>query len=410
MEIPISQARSLIMHVDLNSCFAMMEQQANPLIRHKPVAVAAYDTPGGMILAASYEAKAQGIKLGLSVRQGREIDPELVVMMPDPDKYFDAHARLKKLLLKYTSEVVSKSVDEYVVDFRGSPAVRAGLSLEEIGRSIKADIKEALGSYVTVNIGFGTNRFLAKLGAGINKPDGLTVITPHNLRSIYDGRTLLDLPGINIRYEARLNLAGIYTPLQLFDTTLPRLRQIFNGIVGYYWYLRLRGHEIDTVDFGRKSFGNQYALSNKTMDIFELERLIMKLAEKTGRRLRHQGCSASGIHLSLGFENHSSYSRGVKGGELYSTQDIYAAAVGLLKQAPLNSKVKHLAISVYSLSRSIDHQLNLLSGTKYDQKAIASASDIVNDRYGEFTLFPALMANMDDIILKRVAFGRVNDE
>ena len=216
MAMSINTARPLIMHIDLNSCFAMMEQQANPLIRNKPVAVAAYDTPRGMILASSYEAKAKNIKLGLNVRQGRQIDPGLIVMMPDPEKYFDAHERLKELLNKYTSEVVSKSVDEYVVDFRGSPVIRAGLSLEDIGKRIKADVKSSLGSYVTVNIGFGANRFLAKLAAGLNKPDGLNVLTADNLRLAYSQLSLTDLPGINVRYEARLNLAGIYTPLEFF--------------------------------------------------------------------------------------------------------------------------------------------------------------------------------------------------
>ncbi|MEI9913861.1 MAG: hypothetical protein WDN66_02545 [Candidatus Saccharibacteria bacterium] len=409
--MPINQARPLIMHIDLNSCFAMMEQQANPLIRRKPVAVAAYDTPGGMILAASYEAKRQGIKLGLSVRQGREIDPSLIVMMPDPEKYFDAHRRLKKLLLKYTSEVVSKSVDEYVVDFRGSPAIRAGLTPEEIGLSIKADVKEALGNYVTVNVGFGSNRFLAKLAAGMNKPDGLTIITPDNLREMYGQIELLDMPGINVRYQARLNLVGIYTPLQFLDAQLEDLRQvIFKGIVGYYWYLRLRGHEIDNVDFGRKSFGQQYALSKKTSDMFELKRIIMKLAEKTGRRLRKYNYAASGIHLSLIYEDNLYYSKSLKCAELYSTQEIYSAAINLLEKSPIDCKVKHVAISVYGLSSAVDKQLNLFVGTKYDQKSLAEASDIVNNRYGEFTLIPALMANMQDIILKRVAFGRTNEE
>lgn len=399
------------MHIDLNSCFAMIEQQANPLIRHKPVVVAAYDTPGGMILASSYEAKAKGIKLGLSVKEGRQIDPGLIVMMPDPDKYFDAHSRLNKLLLKYTPEVVSKSVDEYVVDFRGSPAVRAGLSLKEIGYSIKADVKASLGSYVTANLGFGANRFLAKLAAGMNKPDGLIIITADNLHDVYGQLELMDLPGINVRYQARLNLAGIYTPLQFLDAPPEYLKQVvFKGIVGYYWYLRLRGHEIDDLDFGRKSFGHQYALSQKTSDLFELKKLIMKLSEKTGRRLRQFNYSAKGIHLSLGFEDHSYYSKSLKCAELYSTYDIYLAATKLLEQAPIDSKVRHLAMSVYDLASNIDKQLNLFSGTRYDQKSIAKASDIINNRYGEFTLIPALMANMQNIILKRVAFGRVNDE
>ncbi len=411
MELPISRAEPQIMHIDLNSCFAMMEQQANPLIRHKPVAVAAYDTPGGMILAASYEAKVQGISLGLSVREGRQIDPDLIVMMPDPDKYFDAHNRLKKLLLRYTSEVVSKSVDEYVVDFRGSLAIRTGLSLEEIGLNIKKDVKESLGDYVTVNIGFGPNRFLAKLAAGFNKPDGLTIINADNLTSMYTRLNLTDLPGINVHYKTRLNLAGICTPLQFLDARVDILRQeVFQGIVGYYWYLRLRGYEIDTVDFKRRSFGHQYALSQKTEDVFELKRLIMKLAEKTGRRLRRSHSSASGIRLFLGMEDHSYYSKSAKCAELYSTLDIYTAAVKLLSRAPIKAKVTNLAISIYDLNASKDDQLNLFSGTKYDTLSIARASDMVNDRYGEFSLVPALMANMQNVILKRVAFGKVNDD
>lgn len=411
MAMSINTARPLIMHIDLNSCFAMMEQQANPLIRNKPVAVAAYDTPRGMILASSYEAKAKNIKLGLNVRQGRQIDPGLIVMMPDPEKYFDAHERLKELLNKYTSEVVSKSVDEYVVDFRGSPVIRAGLSLEDIGKRIKADVKSSLGSYVTVNIGFGANRFLAKLAAGLNKPDGLNVLTADNLRLAYSQLSLTDLPGINVRYEARLNLAGIYTPLEFLDADLNTLRQVvFKGIVGYYWYLRLRGWEIDTAEFSRRSFGQQYALGQKTKDILELERLIMKLAEKTGRRLRRLNYTASGIHLSIVFEDHKIYSKRMKCPRLYATQEIYAAAVKLLKQALIKSRVSQLAISVYGLNPNVGSQLSLFAGTKYDATRLAQASDMVNDRYGEFTVVPALMANMDNTIIKRVAFGKVNDD
>lgn len=410
MVMPINTIRPLIMHIDLNSCFAMMEQQANPLIRNKPVAVAAYDTPRGMILASSYEAKAKNIKLGLNVRQGRQIDPGLIVMMPDPDKYFDAHQRLRELLNKYTSEVVSKSVDEYVVDFSGSPAIGSGLSLEDIGKRIKADVKASLGSYVTVNIGFGANRFLAKLAAGLNKPDGLNILTADNLRLVYSQLSLTDLPGINVHYEARLNLAGIHTPLQFLDADLNTLKQVvFKGIVGYYWYLRLRGWEIDTVEFSRRSFGQQYALSQKTKDILELERLIMKLSEKTGRRLRRLNYAASGIHLTLVFEDHQFYSKRMKCSRLYTTQEIYKAAVKLLKQALIESRVSQLAISVYGLSPDVGNQLSLFTGTKYDTMSLAQASDMVNDRYGEFTLVPALMANMENIILKRVAFGKVND-
>lgn len=411
MEMQINKQPALKMHIDLNSCFTTIEQQANPLIRRKPVVVAAYDTPRGMVLAASYEAKALGIKLGVNVAEAREIFPGVIVMMPDPDKYFDANARFKKLLLKYTDLVVAKSVDEFSVNFKGSPSIRSGLSMEQIGYQIKQDIKDSLGEYVTVNVGIGPNRFLAKLASGLNKPDGLDRIDSSNLREVYGRIKLIDLPGINVRYQARLNLAGIYTPLDFLDAPLPLLKhEVFRSIVGYYWYLRLRGHEIDDVDFSRKTFGQQYALSIRTADKDELSRLLMKLCEKTGRRLRRAGFSARGIQLWVGFEDYSRWSHGIKlSYSLYSTQSIYDAALKLLKVAVTDVRVRVLAVSVYALAPAAPKQLDLFMDPRKDSFALAEAADNVNDRYGEFSLVPALMANMQDTILKRVSFGKVND-
>jgi DNA polymerase-4 len=410
MNMPYNYNQPLMMHVDLNSCFAIIEQQANPLLRSKPVAVAAYDSPGGMILASSYEAKALGIKLGVSVREARLICKDIIVLMPDPDKYFDAQKRFKKVLLKYTDEVYTKSVDEFVINFNGSIAHQKGLNLEDVGYTIKQDIKKAIGEYVTVNIGVGPNRFLAKLGAGLNKPDGLKVITGHNLRETLTKLELVDLPGINTRYAARLNYNGIHTPLQFLDAPLDTLKkQVFKGIVGYYWYLRLRGHEIDSVDFDRKSFGQQYALGQKTTDREEVARLLMKLCEKTGRRLRRHGYNAHGIHLWLTFEDKTYFSKSSKtAGVIYSTQDIYSHARKILDSVPIHAKVTKIAVTVSNLSGDCPVQLGLFDDSRLDTRALAIASDKVNDKYGEFTMVPATMANMQDIILKRVSFGRVD--
>ena len=411
MDLPINYNSPMIMHIDLNSCFAIIEQQANPLIRHKPVAVAAYDTPRGAVIASSYEAKSLGIKLGVNVREARMLCRDVIVMMPDPEKYFDAHRRFKQVLLNYTDSITPKSVDEFVIDFRGSPAIRNGQSLEAIGLAIKQDIKDSLGVYVTVNIGIAANRFLAKVAAGLHKPDGMDRIEGHKLRQIYEGLSLTDLPGINVRYEARLNAAGIYTPLQFLDAPLNVLRhQVFKGIVGLYWYLHLRGHEIDNVNFGRKSFGQQYALGEKTTDQAQLSRLLMKLCEKTGRRLRTAGYVAGGIHLWLNFENRMYWAQGKKlHRDVYSTQDIFLAAQRLLNMAAIPDRVTNMGVTVFDLHPSTPEQLGLFDDSRLDTRALAKAADLVNDRYGEFTLVPALMANMQDVILKRVAFGNTGE-
>ncbi len=411
MDLPINHNQPMIMHIDLNSCFAIIEQQANPLIRHKPVAIAAYDTPRGAVIASSYEAKALGIKLGINVREARLLCRDIIVMMPDPDKYFDAHRRFKKVLNNYTDAITPKSVDEFVVDFRGSIAVKRGKSLEAIGYEIKQDIKKSLGEYVTVNIGIGTNRFLAKLAAGLHKPDGLDKITADNLRDTFSTLELLDLPGINMRYEARLNCDGIYTPLQFLDAPLDLLKKrVFRGVVGLYWYMRLRGHEIDGVNFARKSFGQQYALGDKTTDKQELSRLLMKLCEKAGRRLRKAGFIGSGVHLWLNFENRSYWAQAKKlKAAVYSTQDIFLAAQRLLNQTIIPARVTNIGVTVYDLTPAEPEQLGLFDDTRLDTRSLAKAADMVNDRYGEFTLVPALMANMQEVILKRVAFGSVKD-
>lgn len=412
MAVQINRSEPMIMHIDLNSCFAIIEQQANPLIRHKPVAVVAYEKPYGMVLASSYEAKALGIKLGVNVREARKICPEVVVMMPDPDKYFDAHRRFKEVLLCYTSEVVPKSVDEFVVDFRGSPAVRLGQSLTEIGYQIKNDIKQSLGEYVTVNVGIGPNRFLAKLAAGLHKPDGLDLVNADNLLNTYDQCTLLDLPGINIRYQARLNAAGIYTPRQFFAADIHTLhKRVFKSVVGIHWHYRLRGHEMDARDFGRKSFGQQYALEHKTTQRGELSQLFMKLCEKAGRRMRKSGYCGRGVQIWLRFDDHTHWSQSKKLRDpLYSTLEIYTAITQLLEMARIHTRVTGIGVAVFNLSSVNPEQLGLFANTDLDARALARAADIVNDRYGEFTLVPARMANMQHTILKRVAFGNIREE
>lgn len=409
-DLQINDEEPMVMHVDLNSCYAIIEQQANRLIRHKPVGVAAYDSPGGFIIASSYEAKRLGIKL-MRIRDAKQITRDIIVLTPDPEKYFDAHRRFKAILEQYTDTVTPKSVDEFVVDFRGSRAVKAGRSLIEVGREIKRKIREELGEYVTVNIGIAPNRFLAKIAAGLDKPDGLDVIRGEDILNIYGQMDLMDIPGINFRYKARLQLALIHSPLDFFEAPMFKLKkQVFKSIVGYYWYLRLRGYEVDSEKFKTKSFGNDYAVGEKTSDPEKVFRLIMKLCEKTGRRLRHHDYQAQGISLWLSFENGTWWGKSKRSKTLlYSTQDIYLHAVRLLSDFQFPARVTHIHIAVFDVLPASPVQLGLFDGTRMDTKSLARASDMINDRYGEFTVVPASMANMQEVIIKRVPFGSVRD-
>ena len=375
-DFPLNPATPLVMHIDLNSCFAIIEQQANRLLRGRPVGVAAYDTPRGFVLAASYEAKRLGVKLGVNMAEARLMCPGIVIMTPDPTKYREAHARFKELMLEYTSDVAPKSIDEFVLHLDGSPAIRAGQTMEDIGLDIKDKVRERLGEAVTVNIGIGPNRFLAKYAAGFDKPNGMTRIDFTNVEQMYADMDLVDLPGINVRYRRRLKMYGINTPLEFLRADRHILQKVvFKSIVGYYWYLRLRGWEIDKVETVQRSIGHQYALPVSTADRGELARLLLKLCEKVGRRVRKGALSAGGIHLYFSFINYQEVandvtqprSDGFIGGDnlasgrswhhgekvgyrMYSTSDIYQAAKHLLDQAEIYGPVSGMSITVFDLA------------------------------------------------------------
>jgi DNA polymerase-4 len=446
-ELPYNLAEPRVMHVDLNSCFAIIEQQANRLLRGKPVGVAAYDTPRGFVLAASYEAKRMGVKLGVNVRAAQAMCPGIIIMTPDPAKYREAHRRFKELMLEYTSDVAPKSIDEFVLDLSGSPILRSSKTMEEIGLDMKQKIRERIGEAVTVNIGIGPNRFLAKFAAGFGKPDGMTRIDHTNLEQTYDGMDLIDLPGINVRYRRRLKMYGITTPLEFLKADMHFLQKVvFQSINGRHWYLRLRGYEVDRYESKRTQIGHQYALPHKTWDRDELARLLLKLCEKVGRRLRKAGLSAGGIHLYLSFINYQDVKdrgNGFLGGEnlasrrawhhgekldyrLYSTESVYRATKSLLDRAEIYNKVRGMAITTFNLQPVDPEQLNLFDpegmGSKQEgitgmqeyktfarQRRLSDALDIVNNRYGEFVVTPATMMDMQGEILDRVAFGNVRD-
>jgi DNA polymerase IV len=131
INMPFNPNPPTILHIDLNSCFASIEQQADPFLRGKPIAVAAYDSPGGCIVAPSVEAKQYGVKPGMRVKEGRLLCPGLVVLQPDPNKYRAIHLQFKTLLGTYTDRITPritpKSIDEFVLDLQGVPALRLGM-------------------------------------------------------------------------------------------------------------------------------------------------------------------------------------------------------------------------------------------------------------------------------------------
>lgn len=195
---------------------------------------------------------------------------------------------------------------------------------------------------------------------------------------------------------------------EFYAANVQTLRAAFGSIAGYYWYMRLRGFEVDGVDFGRKSFGNSYALPKPLVTPDELAPILSKLVEKASSRMRRAGYIASGIHLSIVYRDWSYWHRGMVTPEVFAGNDIYRYAMRLLRSCPHKKPVRNLAVSCFNLKEQGPMQLTLFENI-LRKKKLVKAVDKINHRWGDFVVTPALMLGTGSAVPDRISFGGVRE-
>lgn len=397
--------RPLIMHIDLNSCFATVEQQARPMLRGKPIAIVNRRTDKTAIVTASYEAKAMGVKVGMKLWEAKTLCPDIIALESDPPKYRFVYHKLLDIMRDYSAHVTMKSIDEGVIDFHDSPAAIAGRDLEEIGQEIKQRLKDEIGIWMRCNVGIATNRFLAKTAASLHKPDGLDVITPANLREVLGTLKLTDLTGIARRNEKRLNSVGIFTPLDFLNADPVTLQKVvFKSVVGMWWYKRLRGWEVDDVSTDIKRVGRQYVLESFNLSHKEILQRLHHLSESVGSRMRSQNKSARGIYvyaktLERGYWHGSSLSPL----PFSSDQTIYSLAQRLFEKAPTG--IREIGIHCYELENIEDPQLSFFNDQIVREQQVTRAIDDINKRWGDRTIHSADTLGTGIYVKQKIPFG-----
>ncbi|MDB5165338.1 MAG: putative DNA-directed polymerase [Candidatus Saccharibacteria bacterium] len=400
-----NDGRPLIMHIDLNSCFATVEQQARPMLRGRPVAIVNRRTEHTMIVTASYEAKALGVGLGMSVKEARRLVPELVALESDPAKYRYVYHKMMDIMRSYSAHVTMKSIDEGVIDFHQTSQDVRDRPLEDIGREIKQRLRDEIGVAMRCNVGIATNRFLAKTAASLHKPDGLDVMTHDNLRDVMSTLELRDLTGIAKHNEARLNSVGIYTPLEFLDADVSTLQDVvFKSIVGEQWHQRLRGWEVDDRPHPLKTAGRQYVLESKILSREEILQRLHNLCESVGAKVRSQGKVARGVFVyAKSRDRRYWHARRMASAPFFSDQAIYAQACQLFEKAP--QAIKEIGVTCYELSDDSDDQLSLFGDQLAQEKHTASTIDEINSRYGDRTIHSADTLGTGIYVKQKIPFG-----
>lgn len=391
-----------VLHLDMDSFFATVEQQARPSLRGRAVGITMVNAPGGTIVAASIEAKRFGVKTGTKVAEAKALIPDITLLPPTPEKYRAIHRRFRDIAGSYPGTLKPRSIDEvslWLDDIRQDDR-----SAWDIGAEIKQRIRDEVGEWVSSSVGIGPNWLLAKTASNLDKPNGLFEIDERNIRDVLSRLKLRDLCGIATKMEARLNLAGYASPLDLYDADPWELKRKL-GLIGYYWHRRLHGLSIDTEQWDTKSIGHSSVIPRPSRDLNQIRPVFHKLCQRAGRRLRGGGWQAARVGTGGQLADRSGWywhTRPVA--PFTDTNTLFKFAWGLLEAHPPPAPLRVVALRMTDLIPANPEQLSLWESDRRRQGLVA-ALDHVNDRWGEHTVQPAAMLGAeaaDDSI----AFGQ----
>lgn len=392
MALTLTVNKKVILHIDFDSFFASCEQQFDEKLRGKPIGVTA--TNGRTcIIAASREAKKKGVKSVTRVWDAQKICPEIITVPAHFEKYWEITQIFLNICKDYSPYVELFSLDEVFMDITATENLFGGRF--KLIEAIKERIRKEIGEYITVSVGLSYNKLLAKLGSGMNKPNGFTEITPENLLEIYSKAKLTDFCGIGSRVEKRLNKLGIFTPLQLRSASLDELIEEFKDVEGHF--LKELGLGFDAhpvvpyyIPTETKSVGRNYCIPQNTYDQRKILQHVFELCEEVGIKLRRLNKKARTVGLYLG-GNNSFHGRKTLTNHIDSGKDIYSLCKllydewGLAKLSKDKGMVRQISVWVGNLEDKTNLTLSIFDIEQKDNK-VQKVMDQINDKFGDHTI------------------------
>lgn len=340
-----------IIHIDMDSFFASVEQRDHPELRGKPIAVGG-DSERGVVATASYEARKFGIHSAMSMSRAKTLCKDLIVVQGNHHKYKEVSLQMQEIFHEYTDLIEPLSLDEAFLDVTvNKPGIELAV---DIAQEIKQKIQERL--QLTASAGVSYNKLLAKIASDWRKPNGLTTIHPDRAQDFIDQLRVEKIWGVGPKTADTMHKMGIFTGADLRKVSQDRLTQVF-GKTGILFYQFARG--IDErpviVDYERKSVGCERTfekdIRTKTALTIELYHAVLELEE----RLNRSKFKGTTLTLKLKYENFEQHTHSITSDKILLTKkDILPLAKKLLKDAPLeNHYVRLLGLSV---SNPVHHE------------------------------------------------------
>lgn len=415
--------------VDLNSYFASVEQEARPELRGRPVGVVPMMADTTVCIAASYEAKAFGVKTGTVVADARRMCPEIVLVEGRHELYTEYHHRVVEAVESCLPVTSILSIDEMACRLIGRE--RPLLAALELGRKVKARIRERVGNALRSSVGLATNRYLAKVASDMEKPDGLVALPLDVLPGALRHLGLRDLPGIGAQTEKRLNQRGIHSMDELLALSCEKSGEVWGSVWGERLWHWLRGEDFEMSETDHlKSISHQHVLAPEMRTEEKAWAVAHKLLHKAAMRLRAANLWASNIGLAIGFATPRGetgpapvsrfgvptrgWHDGLKLSECQDNPTLIAALRRLWELRPRGTEFEHpyfIGVVLGDLVPARLHTLNLFEGLEDEQSRarLLETMDALNHKYGLSTLAPATMLTAFKAAPTRIAFHSVPD-
>jgi DNA polymerase IV len=383
-------AKATILHADLDAFYASVEQRDHPALRGRPVIVGA-----GVVLAASYEAKAHGVRTAMGGAQARRLCPRAVVVPPRMGVYATASKAVFEVFRQTTPLVEGLSIDEAFLDVGGLGKVSG--SPTEIAVRLRREVGERVGLPITV--GVARTKFLAKVASGVAKPNGLLVVPPDGELAFLHPLPVERLWGVGPVTAGKLRDRGITTVGQVAGLGEMTLVSMVGQAAGRHLHALAHNRDPRPVDTGRRrrSIGSQRALGRSARSPEELDAVVIGLVERVTRRMRAAGRAGRTVVLRLRFGD---FTRATRSHTLAwptsHTHTILATARALLATAmPLIRRqgITLVGVAVANLDDSGVIQLTL----PFDRHgtALDAALDGVRDRFGSDAVTRAVLLGRD---------------
>ena len=403
------------LYVDFNSYFASVEQQLRPELRGKPIGVLAVMAETTCCIAASYEAKAFGIKTGTGVRDARKMCPNIIFVEARPPLYVQYHHKLIEIVESCTHVEKVLSIDEMVCFLTGSQQIK------ENALKLAAKIKHELNkqyAFIGCSIGIAPNTFLAKTASNMQKPDGCVMIEDSDIPQKLFNLKLRALNGIGSQMQARLERDGIDSVEKLYAANKQQMRAAWGSIEGERYYDKLRGIESYYVKNARSSLSHSHVMPPEQRNIAGAKAVLHRLLQKAAMRMRRYELLTSHISIKIKLRHRktSASARFYNESAITATDNSLKLTESLETLLEAFASIDHnfdpiaVGINFGKLNNANAYVDDLFSEKpSTTEKKLNKALDILNLKYGKNTVYFAGAHNALKYAPMRIAFNHIPD-